>query len=62
MQADLEHLDEVVVSGLAERLQPVTRWLRVRRKLRYVLLVGFVPVLAQIALFGLLWRHFAHRH
>ena len=62
MKADLDELDRVVVSGLAERLQPVTPWRRLRRWLRYVALVGVAPVLAQMALFGLLWRHFAHRH
>jgi len=61
MRADLDNLDRVLVSGLAERLQPVTRWRRVRRRLRYVALVAVLPVLAQVALFGLLWRHFAHR-
>jgi serine/threonine-protein kinase len=62
MKADLDRPEDVVVSGLAGRLRPVTRWLRVRRKLRYVVLVGVMPVLAQLALFALLWYHYAHRH
>jgi drug/metabolite transporter superfamily protein YnfA len=57
-----DDLGRVVVSGLAQRLQPITRWRRLRRRRRYVVLVGVVPVLAQVALFGLLWRHFGHRH
>jgi serine/threonine-protein kinase len=59
MKADLDHPERVVVSGLAERLRPVTRWRRFRRRVRYVALVGVLPVATQVALFGLLWRYFA---
>jgi serine/threonine protein kinase len=59
MRRDLERPERVVVSGLAERLQPVTRARRVRRLCRHVLMVAVVPVAAQVALFLALWRHFS---
>jgi serine/threonine-protein kinase len=62
MQADLDHPDLLVVSGLAERLQPPTRWRRALRRLRYVAVVALLPLATQVALFGLLWRHFSHKH
>jgi serine/threonine-protein kinase len=58
----LERPSHVVVTGLADRLQPVTRWRRVRRWARYLALVVVGPVAAQVLLFVLLWRHFAARH
>ena len=61
MKRDLEHLDQVEMSGLCDRLQPVTRVRRVMRLARYVMLVGVVPVVTQVALFILLRRHFARR-
>ncbi len=61
MKRDLEHLDQVEMSGLCDRLQPVTRVRRVMRLARYVMLVGVVPVVTQVVLFILLWRHFARR-
>jgi serine/threonine-protein kinase len=62
MQADLEHPERMHVSGLAARLQPVTRARRVWRRVRHVALVALLPMLTQVALFGLLWRWFAHKH
>jgi serine/threonine protein kinase len=61
MQADLDHLERVVVTGLCDRLKPVTRWRRWRRMARYIFLVGLLPVATQVALFGMLWHHFAHK-
>ena len=61
MKRDLEHLDQVEMSGLCDRLQPVTSVRRVMRLARYVMLVGVVPVVTQVALFILLRRHFARR-
>jgi serine/threonine-protein kinase len=61
MMHDLEHPDAVVVSGLCDRLHPVTRGRRARRLARHVVLVGVVPVATQVVLFLLLWHHFA-RH
>jgi serine/threonine-protein kinase len=60
MKADLDRPERVQVSGLAQRLEPVTRWRRAWRRARYVALVGVLPVATQVALFGLLWRHFGH--
>jgi serine/threonine protein kinase len=61
MMHDLEHPAEIVVSGLRDRLQPVTRGRRARRLARYLVLVGVVPVASQVVLFVLLWYHFARR-
>lgn len=61
MQADLDHLERVVVTGYCDRLQPVTRGKRVRRLARHVFVVGVLPVIAQVALFVMLWHHLAHR-
>ena len=59
--ADLDRPDRVVVSGLARRLRPVTGARRFWRRARYVTLVALLPLASQVALFGLLWRHFAHK-
>jgi serine/threonine-protein kinase len=61
MKADLDHPAEVVVTGLGERLQPATRWRRSLRKIRYVVMVCVVPVIAQVVLFALLYRRFSHK-
>ena len=61
MKADLDDPSRVVVTGLCDQLQPVTFGRRARRIARQILLVGVVPVATQVALFGLLWHHFAHR-
>ncbi len=59
LRSDLEDPARVVVTGIAERLQPPTLWRRVLHLARYIGLVAFVPVLCQIGLFYLLWLHFA---
>jgi serine/threonine protein kinase len=61
MKADLDSPEQVVVTGLAERLQPATAWRRNLRRARYVALVCIIPVAVQVALFVLLWRRFAHK-
>jgi serine/threonine protein kinase len=61
MKAELDAPSRIVVTGLCDRLQPVTFGRRARRIARQVLLVGVVPVATQVALFGLLWHHFARR-
>jgi serine/threonine protein kinase len=61
MMQDLESPNQVVISGLCDRLQPITRSRRALRLARYVALVGVVPVATQVILFLLLWRHFARR-
>jgi serine/threonine-protein kinase len=61
MKAELDEPSRVVVTGLADRLRPVTAWARRRRLWRYIAVVCVLPVLTQVALFVLLWRHFRHR-
>ena len=61
MKADLDHPESLVVSGLAQHLQPPTRWRKAVRTARYVFLVAGVPLIAQIVLFALLWRRFSHK-
>jgi serine/threonine protein kinase len=61
MQVDLDDPARVEVTGLCDRLQPVTVGRRVRRIARQALLIGVLPVATQVALFVALWHHFAHR-
>jgi len=61
MKKDLDLPDELLVSGLAAHLQPVTRRRRFLRLARYIAIVGVLPVVSQVVLFVLLWHHFAHR-
>jgi serine/threonine-protein kinase len=61
LKTDLDHVDAVIVSGLANRLQPATAWRKFRRKARYICVVCGVPLLAQVVLFALLWRRFSHK-
>ncbi len=59
LRRDLEAPDAVIVSGLADRLQPVTRRKRVLRWVRHLALVVLAPIAAQVGLFLLLWRLFS---
>jgi len=61
MKADLDHPERVAVSGLRDRLQPVTRWRRSLRIARYIATTFILPVASQVALFLLLWHHFARK-
>jgi serine/threonine-protein kinase len=61
MKADLDHPEQVAVSGLRDRLQPVTRWRRSLRIARYIATTFILPVASQVVLFLLLWHHFAHK-
>jgi len=61
MKVDLDDADRVSVSGLCDRLSPVTRGRRALRIARTVVLVGVVPVATQVVLFLLLWRHLGRR-
>jgi serine/threonine-protein kinase len=58
LRAELDDPARVVVSGIAERLRPPTRWRRAMHLARYIALIGFVPILCQIGLFYLLWHYF----
>jgi len=61
MKTDLDHLDQVQVTGLSERLQPVTRWRRAVRFARHIATWVLLPVASQVVLFLLLWRHLTHK-
>jgi serine/threonine-protein kinase len=61
MKADLDHLELVAVTGLCDRLRPVTRWRRSLRIARYIATTFILPVASQIALFLLLWHHFTRK-
>jgi len=61
MKVDLDHPEGVAVTGLCDRLRPVTRWRRSLRIARYIAITFLLPVASQVVLFLLLWRHFAHR-
>ena len=61
LQADLDAHERTVVSGLASRLQPVTRWRRGLRRARYIGLVAVLPLVAQVALFELIRWYLQHR-
>ena len=61
MRHDLDQPDRIVITGLADRLQPVTLARRRARLLRHAAAVALGPIAAQIVLFLLLWRHFATR-
>ena len=59
MRRDLEQPGAIVVTGLANRLEPVTPGRRRTRLLRYVAAVALCgSIAAQVLLFLLLWRHF----
>jgi serine/threonine-protein kinase len=61
MKADLEHPERVALSGLCDRLQPVTRRRRGLRIARYISTTFILPVASQVALFLLLWHHLARK-
>jgi serine/threonine protein kinase len=61
MKEDLDHPDKVAVSGICDRLKPVTLWRRRVRVARHVALMFLLPVVGQVILFALLWWHFARR-
>src|SRR5262249_27631544 len=44
MKEDLDHPERVILSGLSNRLKPVTAWRRRARLARHVMLVGVLPV------------------
>jgi serine/threonine-protein kinase len=61
MKVDLDHPELVLVTGLDRRLRPATAWRRRWRLARHVALVALLPLAAQVALFVLLWHHFARK-
>lgn len=61
-KADLEHVSEVQVSGLADRLTLVTPWRKGLAWARYVGTVGVLPIALLIGLFRFLWWYLERRH
>jgi serine/threonine-protein kinase len=57
MRSELRHPERHVVSGIADRLRPVTRFRRGLRLARYAAVVFVLPVAVQVVLFGLIWWH-----
>jgi serine/threonine protein kinase len=62
LRADLDRPTTVRVSGLADRLVEVTPWRKRRRWMRYIALVGGVPIAALVLSFRLLWWYLERRH
>ncbi len=62
MKTDLDSPEAVAVTGLRHHLQPVTRWRRSMRLVRYIAWTVLLPIVTQIVLFFLLWRHYSHGH
>jgi serine/threonine protein kinase len=61
MNEDLNHPERVALSGIRDKLIPVTPWRRRLRLARYAILMFVLPIAVQGALFGLLWWHLARR-
>jgi serine/threonine-protein kinase len=61
MKADLDHAEQVTVTGLSDRLQPVTRWRRALRFARHIATWVLLPVVSQVILFLLLWHHLTRK-
>jgi serine/threonine protein kinase len=55
LKADLDHPEQVHVSGLSQRLIEVTRWRRNLRLIRRITLVGLTPIALLVLSFRLLW-------
>jgi hypothetical protein len=53
--------EQVAVTGLSDRLQPVTRWRRTFAFARHIATWVLLPVASQVILFLLLWRHLTHK-
>lgn len=62
LASDVDHASEVHVSGLAERLAPVTPWRKRVAWARYVGLVGVLPIAILVAMFVLFWFYLERRH
>jgi serine/threonine protein kinase len=62
LKAALDDPAQVPVTGRCERLEPSTPFKRRMRNAKTVVLWAIVPVLRQILLFFLLWRHLSGKH
>jgi hypothetical protein len=61
MKEALDHPERVAISGIRDRLKPVTPGRRRLRLARHVAVVFVLPVAVQVALFALLWWHLARK-
>jgi len=61
-KAALDQPAQVQVTGRCDRLEPSTPFKRKMRNARTIILWAIVPVLIQILLFFLLWRHLNSKH
>jgi serine/threonine-protein kinase len=61
MRADLDCPSQIKSTGRHLRLKAVTRWTRLARKLRTVVLWVLVPIALQILAFLILWRHLSKK-
>jgi serine/threonine protein kinase len=61
MKADLDNPERVTVTGLCDRLRPVTRWRRTLRLARHMMTYVLLPLASQVILFLLLWHHLVHK-
>ena len=59
LRAALANPKALVIANLRDRLQPVTRWRKSLRLVRYVAIVVLLPILSQVILFLCLWHHLA---
>jgi serine/threonine-protein kinase len=61
MKAEIDAPGRVAVTGLADRLQPVTRWRQGLRLARHLTIYVLLPLASQVILFLLLWHHLVHK-
>jgi serine/threonine-protein kinase len=61
MKADLDHPERVILSGIRDRLKPVTPWRRRLRWARQGALMVLLPIALQVGLFVFLWWRFAKK-
>jgi serine/threonine-protein kinase len=61
MKADLDAPERMQVTGLCNSLKESTRWRRFLLLARWIALTCILPLIVQVALFFLLWHHFARK-
>ena len=62
MLADLAAPEQVVVTGLSERLEPSTRWRRNWRRVRWFSVCVLLPIAVQLLFYLWIWRRYSGRH
>ena len=61
MKAELDAPDRVKVTHRCRRLKVSTPWRRALRKARFVACWSLIPLVIQVLVFVLLWRHYAKK-